>query len=87
MISNKTGQKISTNRSKKKTIRRVHTEMDEPIIYRKTDLSNRESQQHHSRQKYLDVYSKLNLKDTTNPRKTFKVNTHKQPMLIKHMKT
>jgi hypothetical protein len=61
--------------------------MDEPAFYRKTELSNRESQQHQSRQKYLDVYSKLNLKDSINPRKTFKVNTHKQPVLIKHLKT
>jgi len=87
MISNKPGQKISTTRSNKKTVRRVHTEMDEPMPNRKTDLSNRDSQRNQSRQKYLDVYSKLNLKESINPRKTFKVNTHKQPILHKHLKT
>lgn len=87
MISNKPGEKISTTRSNKKTVRRVHTEMDEPMPNRKTDLSNRDSQRNQSRQKYLDVYSKLNLKESINPRKTFKVNTHKQPILHKHLKT
>lgn len=87
MISNKPRQKISTTRSNKKTTRRVQTETDEPIPYRRTELSNRGSERNYSKQKYLDVYSKINMKESYNPRKTFKVNTHKQPYIHKHMKT
>jgi len=36
MISNKLGQKVSSTRSNKKTVRVVYTEADEPIPYRKS---------------------------------------------------
>lgn len=87
MISNKLGTKIFTTRSNKKTVRRVHTEADEQMPYRKSELSNRDSETYKSKPKYLDVYSKLNLKDSTNPRKTFKINANKHPIMNKYMKT
>ena len=87
MISNKPRHKISTTRSNKKTTRRVQTETDEPIPYRRTELSNRGSERNYSKQKYLDVYSKINMKESVSTRKTFKVNTYKQPFLHKHLKT
>lgn len=87
MISNKTTQKISTTRSNKKTVRRVQTEMDEPLPYRKTDLSNRDSQKHQSKPKYLDVYSKLNFKESSNGRKVYKMVNPKQLVANKIMRT
>jgi|JI10StandDraft_1071094.scaffolds.fasta_scaffold115894_1 hypothetical protein len=36
MISNKPALKIYTNRSNKKTVRRVQTEVDEQLPYRKS---------------------------------------------------
>jgi hypothetical protein len=41
MLSNKLGQKISTTRSNKKTVKTLQTEADEPTLYRKSQLSNR----------------------------------------------
>lgn len=43
MFSNKGVHKLPTTRSTKKTTRRIQTEADEPIMNRRTELSNRGS--------------------------------------------